>query len=94
MNVVDIAIVLILAITILGGWYRGFVSAALGVMATLLAWLIGVACIGPVSNMVKGNEELYNVMLYYTRAPSMWPSPTWSSRARRSAKCRSNSSTP
>ena len=44
MNVVDIAIVLILAITILGGWYRGFVSAALGVMATLLAWLIGVAC--------------------------------------------------
>lgn len=66
MNVVDIAIVLILAITILGGWYRGFVSAALGVMATLLAWLIGVACIGPVSNMVKGNEELYNVMLYYT----------------------------
>ena len=37
MNVVDIAIVLVLAIMILGGWYRGFVAAVTGIAATLLA---------------------------------------------------------
>lgn len=66
MNVVDIAILLVLAITILGGWYRGFVSAALGVMATLLAWIVAMLFISPVAGLVKGNAELYNVMLYYT----------------------------
>lgn len=66
MNVVDIAILLILAITVLGGWYRGFVSAALGVMATLLAWIIAAVCISPVAGLIKGSDELYGMMLYYT----------------------------
>ena len=57
MNVVDIAILLVLGITILGGWYRGFVSAALGVMATLLAWIIAAACISPVAGLIKGNPD-------------------------------------
>lgn len=66
MNVVDIAIVLVLAIMVLGGWYRGFVAAVTGIAATLLAWIVALACISPVANQVKANEKLYSMMQYYT----------------------------
>lgn len=66
MNALDIAVLLILAIAVLGGWYRGFLSAVLSFGATLLACLIAYFCISPVASLVKDNAELYNVLLYYT----------------------------
>ena len=47
MNFIDIAVLLILAITILGGYYRGFVTTVLNIGATVLAWAIGMLCIPP-----------------------------------------------
>lgn len=66
MNIVDVFILLILAVTVLGGWYRGFLSTLIGLGATLLAWGIAMLCIGPVSGAVKSNESAYQMLLYYT----------------------------
>ena len=66
MNFIDIAILLILAITILGGLYRGFVTSALNVCATLAAILFGRILIPLVSGMVKGSADLFAMLLYYT----------------------------
>lgn len=66
MNFVDIAILLILAITILGGLYRGFVSTVLNIGATIVSILVGRICVPLISSMVKGSADLFNMMLYYT----------------------------
>ncbi len=66
MNFIDIAILLILAITVLGGLYRGFVSTALNVGATVVSMLLGRLLIPIVSGLVKGSEDLFQMMLYYT----------------------------
>ncbi len=66
MNLVDVVILLILAITILGGYYRGFVTTALNIGATILAWVVAMACIPLISGAVQSNEKLFNTMLYYT----------------------------
>lgn len=66
MNFIDAAILLILAITILGGYYRGFVSTALNTVATLLSWLFSLVTMPLVANSIKGQEKLFNMMLYYT----------------------------
>lgn len=66
MNFIDIAILLILAITILGGMYRGFVNTVLNIGATIGSLLLGRICIPIVSGLVKGNADLFQMMLYYT----------------------------
>jgi len=52
MNFIDIAILLILAITILGGLYRGFVSTVLNIGATIVSLLFGRILIPLVSGIV------------------------------------------
>ncbi len=66
MNFIDIAILLILAITILGGLYRGFVNTVFNIGATIVSLLIGRLFIPLVSSFVKGSVDLFNMMLYYT----------------------------
>ena len=66
MNFIDIAILLILSITILGGLYRGFVNTALNVCATAVSILFGRILIPVVSGIVKGSADLFQTMLYYT----------------------------
>lgn len=66
MNFIDIAILLVLGITILGGLYRGFVSTVYNVGATIISLIVGRICIPLVSSLVKGSADLFNMMLYYT----------------------------
>lgn len=66
MNFIDIAIILILAITILGGYYRGFVSTVLGIGATVVSWIVARLSVPLVAGAIKGQEKLFNTMLYYT----------------------------
>ena len=66
MNFIDIAILLILSITILGGLYRGFVSTPLNVCATAVSILFGRILIPVVSGIVKGSADLFQMLLYYT----------------------------
>lgn len=66
MNFVDIAILLILALTILGGLYRGFVDTACNIAATILSWALAMMMIPLIASGIKNNEKLFNTMLYYT----------------------------
>lgn len=66
MNLIDIAILLVLAITVLGGLYRGFLSTALNIGATIVSLLIGRIAIPILSGVIKSRDQFYNMMRYYT----------------------------
>ncbi len=66
MNFIDIAVLLVLAITTLGGYYRGFFSTMLGIGASVVSWLAGRICVPLISNAIQSNEKLFNMMCYYT----------------------------
>ena len=66
MNFIDIAILLVLGITILGGLYRGFVSTVYNIGATIVSLVAARVCIPLVSGLIKGSADLFNMMLYYT----------------------------
>ena len=66
MSVVDIAVLLVLAIAVLGGWYRGFLDALFGLAATIVSFLLGLLGIPLVANAIRSHEQLYNMLLYYT----------------------------
>lgn len=66
MNIVDIAILLILAILVLGGWYKGFIANLISLAMTILAWLLALAFLSGAAGLIKDNEKLYNMLQYYT----------------------------
>ena len=66
MNFIDIAILLILAVLVLGGYYRGFLEALLGIGATIASFLLALISVPFAAASIKGHEKLYNMMLYYT----------------------------
>ena len=66
MSFIDIAILLVLSITILGGLYRGFIDTALNTAATILSWLLAMIMIPLIASGIKNNSKLFNTMLYYT----------------------------
>lgn len=66
MNFIDIGILLVLAVTILGGYYRGFLSTALSIGATLVSWLLGRASLPLIANAIRSQDKLFHMMLYYT----------------------------
>lgn len=66
MNFIDIAILLVLAITVLGGLYRGFVDTGLNIAATVVSWALAMLLIPLVASGIKNNDKLFNMMLYYT----------------------------
>lgn len=66
MSVVDIAVLLVLAIAVLGGWYRGFLDALFGLAAMIVSFLLGLLGIPLVANAIRSHEQLYNMLLYYT----------------------------
>ncbi len=70
MNVVDYAILAIIALSILWGFYRGFIQSVLGMGAVILA-LVGSFLIYPqVANMIQNNQDLARSLIHYTDASS------------------------
>ena len=66
MNLLDYAIAAILILFLLYGVYKGFLPTVLSIGAYIVAWLLALLLMPMGSNMVKGNESLYHMMLYYT----------------------------
>ncbi len=66
MNLLDLAIVAILALFMLSGLYKGFLSTVLNIGAYIVSWLIGLIFMPLAAGGVKLNESLYSMMLYYT----------------------------
>ena len=62
---VTAAILIILGICILAGYYRGVVYSALSIGLTLLSFFMALLLIPVVATPVRQNEELYGSLLYY-----------------------------
>lgn len=56
MNLLDLAALLIFAMYIFAGLYRGFLYNALSIGAFMGSWLVGLAFMGLGSAAVKGSE--------------------------------------
>ncbi len=70
MNVVDYAILAIIALSILWGFYRGFIQSVLSMGAVLLA-LVGSFLIYPqIANMIQNNQDLARSLIHYSDASS------------------------
>ena len=66
MNLIDIAVIGVLALFILHGIYEGFLPTLLSIGAYILAWLAAIVLLPVGSNSIRGSEKLFNTMLYYT----------------------------
>lgn len=66
MNLIDIAVIGVLALFILHGIYKGFLPTLLSIGAYILAWLAAIVLLPVDSNSIRGSEKLFNTMLYYT----------------------------
>ena len=66
MNLIDIAVIGVLALFILHGIYKGFLQTLLSIGAYILAWLAAIVLLPVGSNSIRGSEKLFNTMLYYT----------------------------
>lgn len=55
-----------LAFFVLLGIYKGFLSTILSIGAFIMSWLVAMVFLSVGSNLVKDNDQLFNMMLYYT----------------------------
>ena len=71
MNILDIAVLLLFAVFLLGGWYRGFVHTVLSLGAYVLAFAFALTLRPLVTNAIKADEQLYTMALYYTEGAEL-----------------------
>ena len=70
MNVIDILILATLAVSVIFGMYRGFISGVLSVAALIGAAAAAFAISPSLATWLQGNETLVNTLMYYTDAGS------------------------
>ena len=66
MNLLDFAVIGIFAIIILLGLYKGFLHSACSTIGLILSCILGFVFMPVMSNSIRANENLYNMMQYYT----------------------------
>ncbi len=62
---VDLVILLILAIALLAGFYRGVIYSALNLGASILSFVLALMLCTTLSGAVQKRQSLYEMMLYY-----------------------------
>ena len=62
---VDLVILLILAVALLAGYYRGVVYSAVNLGVSLLSFFLALMLCTAVSGVVQKRQNLYEMMLYY-----------------------------
>ena len=68
MNIIDIVILVILGLSVIHGFYRGFVSTLLSVACCLLSIFLAFTFGPKVSEMVSGNPNITSTLATYTDA--------------------------
>ena len=68
MNAIDIAILFILAASIIYGCYRGFVHTILSMACCILAFLVAVIFGPSLASSVSSNESIQSTLVNYTDA--------------------------
>lgn len=69
-NIIDIAILAVLAVSVLFGMHRGFISGVLSVAALIGAAAFAFVCGGELAAWLNGNQTLVDTLMYYTDAGS------------------------
>lgn len=70
MNIIDILILAVLAVSVIYGMHRGFISGVLSVAALIGAAALSFAMSPQLAAWLKGNETLVETLMYYTDAGS------------------------
>ena len=70
MNLIDFIIIGIVGVSVLFGFYRGFVSSVLNVGGGLLAFGLSFVMYPHLAAFIQGNEEFVRTMVHYTDASS------------------------
>ena len=70
MNVIDILVLVVIAVSVIFGMYRGFISGVLSVAALIGAVALSFAMSGNLAAWLNGNETLVETLMYYTDAGS------------------------
>ncbi len=66
MNLLDIAILAVLALFVLLGYYKGFLHTTISIICYMLCVLFAFLMMPIVSFRIVQNESVFNTMLYYT----------------------------
>lgn len=70
MNIIDIIILAVLAISVLNGLHRGFISGVLSVAALIGSAALAFMVSGDLAAWLQGNSTLVDTLAYYTDAGS------------------------
>ena len=74
MNIVDILILGILAVSVIAGMYRGFLASGLHTAGFIGAWFIAKATYADLSTVILSNRSLMGVLSNYLEAENFFPS--------------------
>ena len=66
----DIAVIGVLVLFAFYGIYKGFLSSALHVVGSIVAWLVSLIFYPVLSGALAGNTDIINTLLYYTEGSS------------------------
>ena len=70
MNIVDLVILAIVAITVISGMYRGFISSLLATANFFISWIASYMIYPSVSGALLSNSSVMDTLYYYTDAAS------------------------
>ncbi len=66
MNYIDLAIVVLLILSVLSGFHRGFLVSILSIASFFVSWLAAYLFMPAVSGAIMGQDDVVSQMLYYT----------------------------
>ena len=70
MNIVDYVIIGVIGISVLFGFYRGFVASVLGMGSGLISFGLSFMLYPRLAELIQSNEELVRTLMHYTDASS------------------------
>lgn len=70
MNLIDYIIIGVMGVSVLFGFYRGFISSVLNMGGGLIAFGLSFVLYPRLAGLIQGNEELVRTLMHYTDASS------------------------
>lgn len=70
MNVVDIVIIGVIAITVISGMYRGFISSLMSTANFFISWVASYTIYPSITSALLSNDGILDTLYYYTDAAS------------------------
>lgn len=70
MNIVDYVVIGVMALSVLFGFYRGFVSSVLNMGGCLISFGLSFLVYPKLADVIRGDTELVRTLLHYTDASS------------------------